>query len=134
MTNPRQKLENDMCWLLKRILSNEDISQLDQEQMFALYECVKNEYVTGIKIAIMASGRIVSDAMKPRVTKKGLEFLYPDEELLQYQQNQYKPTKTESTESHKPHTQNFYQSSVFWAAAMVIVTILIWVIDRIFPR
>ena len=48
-------MEMDMLCILEKIVHHEDISQLNQEQMFALYECVKNEYITGIKIAIMAS-------------------------------------------------------------------------------
>ena len=132
MTNPRQKMENDMCWLLKKILSNEDISQLDQEQMFALYECVKNEYVTGIKIAIMASGRIVSDTMKPRVTKKGLEFLYPDEKLsaknITNEGNQ--PDKRNSAQSKDKEPKIFYKSTLFWTIVGSIAGVggFIWMI------
>lgn len=133
MLNPRQNMEMDMLCILEKIVHHEDISQLNQEQMFALYECVKNEYITGIKIAIMASGRIVYDSINPKVTKKGLEFLYP-KELIQKEQNQDKPAKAQYTESHKPSGKKFYQSSIFWSAIAVMVTLLLWFIDRFFPR
>lgn len=133
MLNPRQKMEMDMLCILEKIVHHKDISQLNQEQMFALYECVKNEYITGIKIAIMASGRIVYDSINPKVTKKGLEFLYP-KELIQKEQNQDKPAKAQYTESHKPSGKKFYQSSIFWSAIAVMVTLLLWFIDRFFPR
>lgn len=41
-----------------------------------------------------------------------------------------KPSEAHSAESQSNTSKKFYQSPVFWAAAIVVVTLVIWAIDR----
>lgn len=52
----------------------------------------------------------------------------PVSEIQNYGQNE--PNETHSTESQSDTGKKFYKSPVFWAAAIVIVTVLLWAIDR----
>lgn len=51
-------------------------------------------------------------------------------ESILVEQYKHKPSESHAAESQGDTSKKFYKSPVFWAAAIVIVTALLWVIDR----
>lgn len=78
MKNKRKTFEKDMKALLEFVILNNDIPPDSSIDHVILKECCDKNFLTGVKTATMISGRIVCDiAGTPRVTKDGLDFLYP---------------------------------------------------------
>ena len=78
MANQRQTSEKEMKRIMKYILVNQELPELNDLGKECIYFCTnEKEYITGIKVAKMASGRIVMDVSNPKLTLEGLNWLYP---------------------------------------------------------
>ncbi|MCI8336947.1 MAG: hypothetical protein HFI72_07335 [Peptococcaceae bacterium] len=78
MANQRQTSEKEMKRIMKYILINQEIPELDDLGRECIYFAAnEKKYITGIKVTKMASGRIVMDVSNPKLTLDGLNWLYP---------------------------------------------------------
>lgn len=78
MANQRQISEKEMKRIMKYILVNQEIPELDDLGRECIYFSTnEKKYITGIKVTKMASGRIVMDISNPKLTLEGLNWLYP---------------------------------------------------------
>lgn len=78
MANQRQNSEKEMKRIMKYILVNQELPELDDLGRECIYFSTnEKKYITGIKVTKMASGRIVMDVSNPKLTLEGLNWLYP---------------------------------------------------------
>ena len=78
MANQRQTSEKEIKRIMKYILVNQEIPELDELGRECIYFAAnEKKYITGIKATKMASGRIVMDVSNPKLTLEGLNWLYP---------------------------------------------------------
>lgn len=76
--NLRRKDEHRKRELMAYMLEHRDLPQnLSDEDRYILKRCNDAGYVENLKIATMASGKVVIDAQTPEITDKGRSFLFP---------------------------------------------------------
>lgn len=91
---------------------------LSDNERFALKECVDNEYVEGVVVTVMISGRIVVDYSYPRVTGKGYAFLASLESANNAAQHIAENKRIEDRNKIP-----WYESSLFWGIIGIAVTV-----------
>lgn len=77
MKNARKDFENAMRTALRHIAKTRKLPPLDEAVKSALKACYDVGYVEGIRVEVMASGRITIEEAHPAVTYTGLKFAYP---------------------------------------------------------
>ena len=66
-----------MRHVLSKIDTSADVATFNQEELYALKQCQEQGFLDGVRIATMASGKIVATFEHPKLTFKGMKFLYP---------------------------------------------------------
>lgn len=76
--NLRRKDDLRKRELMLYMLEHHDLPRnLSDEDRYILKRCKDAGYIENLKIATMASGRVVIDIQSPEITDKGREFLCP---------------------------------------------------------
>lgn len=76
--NQRKQFESNMKTLLRHVIDQHSLPDDSHLDMLVLSECCSREYLSGVVVQTMISGKIVCDVRNTIwVTKAGLEFLYP---------------------------------------------------------
>lgn len=127
-----QKRYQTMKKVLLHIQAKKSFDELSFDEKRILKECFDAGFFEGIVLLEMASGRIIAEYRhEPRLTLKGLQFLDTVKTIDLSQDNEScKPDKTYASKSKGDAGKKFYKSGVFWAAVTVIVSIILWCIDR----
>lgn len=75
-----EEREEAMRVVLRHIQEKRPFELLDREQQRILKECQDAGYFEGVVLTEMISGRVAAEyRFNPRLTYKGLQFLYPEE-------------------------------------------------------
>lgn len=108
------------------------------EELEILSDCIKNGYIRGRTTYVASDGRehelrTLDGKMHPEIINhvippKGLAFL--DNSSDNNKSN--KPNEADGTKREHQSGKKFYQSGTFWTAVAIIVTIILWAIDRFY--
>ena len=80
MQETLQQRENTMRAVLHKIQNEVDFKDFSFDEQRIAKECIDEDFIEGIVTAVMASGRVTAEyRFKPRLTYKGMQFLYPPE-------------------------------------------------------
>lgn len=75
-----EEYENEMRWVFRYVLNNDDLNNLDNDERRLLKECVDAGYIEGIELSEAASGLIVGQIKyDPVLTRAGVNFLSREE-------------------------------------------------------
>lgn len=77
MNNARKELEKEMRAALRHIAETGELPPLNDPVRVALKECQDAGYIEGLRVDVMASGRIKIETAYPRVKHPGMKFAYP---------------------------------------------------------
>lgn len=75
--NGRKQMERTMRHILGAIDRCGELPKMNDDERYALKQCRDEGYVDGLEVAVMAGGRVVVEEACPKITLKGLKFLYP---------------------------------------------------------
>ena len=96
MQETLQQRESAMQMVLRKIETKTDFKNFSSKEMQIAKECYDAGFFEGVVMQKMISGRIVAEyCHEPRLTHKGLQFLYPPEPE--------EPTKVEVSMSDAEH-------------------------------
>ena len=135
MGNSREVLEKNMKFVLQYVDETNKLPSRSQEILIAIKECVDANFLDNVSIVVFLDDSIRAISSHPRVSRKGLEFLYPDPS----------PRKgdgpDEPSESHAAKGQSdASKQSLHWTklgvvsaiilgVAAITVSIVIWILS-----